>query len=119
MDLCGYRRTRHHPKIVKEIIKCLLFLDINKFIQLDFIDIYNVPYEMAITLKIIPTVFDPLDNFTKIYNQEMDSILWSHINEKYIIDKETPLRENVLIVYLYIKSFIWEKSEIIYHITIQ
>ena len=111
LDLCGYRRTRHHPKIVKEIIKCLLFLDINKFIQLDFIDIYNVPYEMAITLKIISTVFDPLDNFTKIYNQEMDSILWSHINEKYITDKETPLRENVLIVYLYIKSFIWEKSE--------
>ena len=111
LDLCGYRKTRHHPKIVREIIKCLLFLDINKFIQLDFIDIYNVPYEMAITLKIIPPVFDPLDNFTKIYNQEMDSILWSHINEKYLADKETPLRENVLIVYLYIKSFIWEKSE--------
>ena len=111
LDLCGYKKTRHHPKIVREIIKCLLFLDTNNFIQLDFIDIYNVPYEMAITLKIISSVFDPLDNFTKIYNKEMDTILWSHINEKCIANDKTPLRENVITVYLYIKSFIWERSE--------
>ena len=111
LDLCGYKKTRHHPKIVREIIKCLLFLDTNNFIQLDFIDIYNVPYEMAITLKIIAPIFDPLDNFTKIYNREMDVILWSHINEKHITSEEMPLRENVLTVFLYIKSFIWERSE--------
>ena len=41
LNLCGYKQTRHKPKIFFEIIKCLLFLCESNMIEItsDF-DIY-------------------------------------------------------------------------------
>ena len=44
-DSCGYKQTRHKPKIFYEIIKCLLFLNESNLINItsDF-DIYITGY---------------------------------------------------------------------------
>ena len=108
-DYCEYKRTKTRPKIVREIIKCLFFLETNNYIELDFFDIYNVPYDRCITLKIIAQNFDTANKFTKIYNSEMDSILctdYSPQKKKVHIN-----RENILTVYLYIKSYIGNRKK--------
>lgn len=103
-DYCEYKRTKTRPKIVREIIKCLFFLETNNYIELDFFDIYNVPYDRCITLKIIAQNFDTANKFTKIYNSEMDSILCADYSPK---EKKVHInRENILTVYLYMKSYI-------------
>src|SRR5699024_1607879 len=66
VDYCEYKRTKNRPKIVREIIKCLFFLETNNYIEIDFFDIYSVPYDRCITLKIIAQNFDTAKNFTKI-----------------------------------------------------
>lgn len=103
-DCCEYKRTTRRPKIVREIIKCLFFLETNNYIELDFFDIYSVPYDRCITLKIIAENFDTANKYTKIYNSEIDSILCSDYAPK---EKKIHInRENILTVYLYMKSYI-------------
>lgn len=109
IDYCEYKRSKNRPKIVREIIKCLFFLETNNYIELDFFDIYSVPYDRCITLKIIVQNFDTARNFTKIYNSEMDSILCADYAPK---EKKIRInRENILTVYLYVKSYIGSRRE--------
>ena len=104
LDRCEYIRRNPRPKIVKEIIKCLFFLETNNYIELDYLDIYNVPYDRCITLSIIAENFDCAGNFTKIYNSEFDSLFCTDYTMK---QKQVNIRhENLLLVYLYIKSYI-------------
>lgn len=104
LDRCEYMRRNPRPKIVKEIIKCLLFLEANNYIELDYLDIYNVPYDRCITLNIIVENFDCAANFTKVYNSEFDLLLCTDYTIK---QKQMSVRhENLLLVYLYIKSYI-------------
>lgn len=108
-DRCEYKRTTRRPKIVQEIIKCLFFLETNNYIELDFFDIYSVPYDRCITLKIITQNFDTANKFTKIYNSEIDSILCSDYSPR---EKKVHInRENILTVYLYIKSYIGTRKK--------
>lgn len=104
LDRCEYMRRNPRPKIVKEIIKCLLFLEANNYIELDYLDIYNVPYDRCITLNIIVENFDCAANFTQIYNSEFDLLLCTDYTIK---QKQMNVHhENLLLVYLYIKSYI-------------
>ena len=108
-DYCEYKRAKNRPKIVREIIKCLFFLETNNYIELDFFDIYSVPYDRCITLKIIAQNFDTANKFTKIYNSEMDSILCTDYSPQ---EKKIHInRENILTVYLYMKSYIGSRKE--------
>lgn len=108
-DYCEYKRTKTRPKIVREIIKCLFFLETNNYIELDFFDIYSVPYDRCITLKIIAQNFDTANKFTKIYNSEMDSILCADHSPQ---EKKVHInRENILTVYLYMKSYIGTRKK--------
>src|SRR5699024_2706215 len=109
VDYCEYKRTKNRPKIVREIIKCLFFLETNNYIEIDFFDIYSVPYDRCITLKIIAQNFDTAKNFTKIYNSEIDSILCADYAPK---EKKIRInRENILTSYLYVKSYIGSRRE--------
>ena len=104
LDRCEYMRRNPRPKIVKEIIKCLFFLEANNYIEIDYLDIYSVPYDRCITLNIIVENFDCAANFTKVYNSEFDLLLCTDYTIKQ--KKMSVRHENLLLVYLYIKSYI-------------
>lgn len=112
-DLCGYKQTRHKPKIFYEIIKCLLFLNESNLINItsDF-DIYNTGYTDCIQMDIICQNFDATENFSKITSSQLDFIMMgeSSIN-----------KENILMAFLYINSYIYirpkknDNEEIMYN----
>ena len=112
-DLCGYKQTRHKPKIFYEIIKCLLFLNESNLINItsDF-DIYNPGYTDCIQMDIICQNFDATENFSKITSSQLDFIMMgeSSIN-----------KENILMAFLYINSYIYirpkknDNEEIMYN----
>ena len=93
---CGYKTTRRKPKLFNEIIKCILFLKENYFIDVSF-DIYSIGYDDLIKIKIISKNFDAQSNFTKIYGKDIDIIL----NSKTRLNKES-----IITTFLYINSYI-------------
>lgn len=108
IEICGYKCTRQKPKIFNEILKCILFLDTSGYIELDPIDPYTITYDRCITLKIIAQNFDTSKHFTKIHNNEIDSILCTtHLLTE---NKIRTNRENILTSYLYIKSYIGSRK---------
>lgn len=101
LDSLGYKVTRHKPKLFYEIIKCLLFLHESNMISISIDDIYRVDYNDCIKIKIIKENFDYTENFTKLYGYQYDSIL--NIETKI-------LKENLLMAFLYINSYIGCRS---------
>ena len=93
---CGYKTTRRKPKLFYEIIKCLLFLKENYFVDVT-IDPFSIGYDDLIQIKIISKTFDVQSNFTKLYGKDLDAIL----NGKTSLN-----RENILMAFLYINSYI-------------
>lgn len=93
---CGYKITRRKPKLFYEIIKCLLFLKENCFIDTSF-NLYSIGYDDLIQIKIISKNFDAQSNFTKLYGKDLDTILNS---------ESTLNKENILVAFLYINSYI-------------
>lgn len=101
LNLCNYKKSNRKPKVFYEIIKSLLFLKENYFINCDF-DYYTIDYDECIPIEIITENFDVKDNFTKMYSKDFDQIF----------DSATTLSmESVLVVYLYIVSFIDNGSD--------
>lgn len=98
-DLCGYKQSRHKPKIFYEVIKVLLFLNESNMIRItsDF-DIYNVGYTDCIQINILCQNFDACKDFSKITSSQFDFIM---LNESSIN------RENILVAFLYINSYIY------------
>lgn len=98
-DLCGYKQSRHKPKIFYEVIKVLLFLNESNMIRItsDF-DIYNVGYTDCIQINILCQNFDACKDFSKITSSQFDFIM---LNESSIN------RENILVAFLYINSYIF------------
>jgi hypothetical protein len=95
-DFCGYKKHRNKPKIFYEIIKSILFLTENKFIETNF-DYSSIGYDDCIQIKIISDNFEPKENFTKITGESIDTIMMT----------DTSLnRENIISVFLYINSYI-------------
>lgn len=95
LNLCKYKKSSRKPKIFYEIIKSLLFLKENYFINCDF-DYYTIDYDECIPIEIITENFDVKDNFTKMYIKDFDQIFSSDTNLS---------KESILAVYLYIVSF--------------
>ena len=96
LKLCGYKLTKTKSKIFYEIIKCILFLKENYFIETDF-DIHNISYNDLIQIKIISENFDSFNNFTKVYGEDVDSILGYNGSLN---------KENIIAIFLYINSYI-------------
>ena len=114
-DLCGYKQTRHKPKIFYEIIKCLLFLNESNLINItsDF-DIYNTGYTDCIQMDIICQNFDATENFSKITSSQLDFIMMgeSSINKENIsthtyisVQRKTTMRKLCIIPKLDQKRF--------------
>lgn len=102
-ELCGYKQSRHKPKIFYEIIKVLLFLNESNMIRIisDF-DIYNVGYTDCIQMDILCQNFDACKDFSKITSSQFDFIM---LNESSIN------RENILVTFLYINSYIFIRQK--------
>lgn len=101
LSLCKYKKSNRKQKVFYEIIKSILFLKENYFINCDF-DYRTIGYDECIPIEIITENFDVKDNFTKIYSMDFDQIF----------DSATTLSmESILAVYLYIVSFIDNGSD--------
>lgn len=95
-EKCNYKISTTKPKIFYEILKCLLFLKENNYIECNF-DPYKIGYKDCIKINIIREVFDIPDTFTKVYGKTMDVIYKS----------DTKLsKESIITVFLYINSYI-------------
>ena len=98
---CGYKTSRNKPKVFYEVIKSLLFLKENNFIDTDF-DYYSIGYEDCIEIKIIKDNFDVSEKFTKIYGNQFDTIMMADSSLN---------KENILMAFLYINSYIGCRSK--------
>ena len=96
LSTCGYKLQKHKPKIFYEVIKAILFLKANYFIETDF-DINTIGYDDFIEIKIIENNFMPTGSFVRLYSSDFDKIMSLKANAS---------NENVLLCYLYISSYI-------------
>lgn len=96
LDFCGYKTTRHKPKMFYEVVRCLLFLKWNNMVDVDF-DPSDVSYDQVLEAMVIEENFIPASDFTRLYIADFDSIMEIEC---------TVSKEIVLSVYLYICSFI-------------
>lgn len=93
---CKYKTPSRKPKIFYEIVKSLLFLKENNFIETDF-DFETINYNDCIEVKIISENFDATQYFTKLYGSSFDLIIMNDSNLNI---------ESLLTVFLYINSYI-------------
>ena len=96
LRLCNYKLTSRKPRIFYEVVKSLLFLKENYFIETNF-DYHTINYDDCIKIKIISKNFDATSNFTKLYGKDFDTIMMADSSLN---------RENILVAFLYINSYI-------------
>lgn len=94
--ICGYKTSRNKPKVFYEVIKSLLFLKENNFIDVNF-DYYAISYEDCIEIDIITENFIPTKDYAILSGKTFDSIM--------AIDSKIN-KENILVAFLYILSYI-------------
>lgn len=102
LNFYGYKTTKNKPKAVKEILDVLEYMINNKMIEVKQ-DLDSIGYDTGIEIQIIPENFDHPNKFTKITSSQIDTIMMadSSIN-----------KENLLIAFLYINSYIgFRKNE--------
>lgn len=102
LSFYGYKTTSRKPKAFKEILDVLEYMINNKMIEVKQ-DLDSIGYDTGIEIQIIPEYFDHPNKFTKITSSQIDTIMMadSSIN-----------KENLLIAFLYINSYIgFRKNE--------
>lgn len=101
LNFYGYKTTRHKPKAFKEILDVLEYMVNNKMIEVQQ-DLDSIGYDTGIEIKIISENFDHPKKFTKITSTQIDTIMMSDSS----INKE-----NLLMAFLYINSYIGCRGE--------
>lgn len=102
LNFYGYKTTSRKPKAFKEILDVLEYMINNRMIEIKQ-DLDSIGYDTGIEIQIIPENFDHPNKFTKITSSQIDTIMMadSSIN-----------KENLLIAFLYINSYIgFRKNE--------
>ena len=97
LNFYGYKTHKRRPKAVQEILDVLEYMINNKMIEVQQ-DLDSIGYDTGIEIKIIPENFDVTNNFSKITSSQFDFIM---MNESSIN------RENILMAFLYINSYIF------------
>lgn len=100
-EFYGYQTGSHKPKSFYEVLDVLEYMINNKMIEVaQPLDSLN--YDSGIEIKIIPENFDSKEKFTILTASEFNNIMMaeSSIN-----------RENLLLAYLYISSYIGCRAE--------
>lgn len=101
LNFYGYKTTKHKPKSVDEILDVLEYMMNSNMITI-LQDLDSLGYDTGIEIKIIPENFDHPDHFTKLTSHQLDTIMMadSSIN-----------KENLLMAFLYINSYIGCRSK--------
>lgn len=96
LEFYGYKTTKHKPKAFHEILDVLEYMINNRMIEVKQ-DLDSLSYDTGIEIKIIPENFDYPDKFAKLTSSQFDSIMMADSSLN---------RENILIAFLYINSYI-------------
>ncbi len=96
LNFYGYKTNKNKPKAVYEILDILEYMINNKMIEIDQ-DLDAASYDTAIEIKIIPENFDYPDKFGKITSSQYEVIMMADASLN---------RENILMAFLYINSYI-------------
>ena len=96
LEFYGYKTKSRKPKAFKEILDVLEYMINNNMIEVKQ-DLYSLSYDTGIEIKIIPDNFDTPDKFGKLTSSQFDTIMMADGSLN---------RENILVVFLYINSYI-------------
>ena len=96
LDFYGYKTKKNKPKAVYEILDVLEYMINNKMIEVKQ-DLDSLSYDTGIEIKIIPENFDYPDKFGKLTSTQFDAIMMADSSLN---------RENILMAFLYINSYI-------------
>lgn len=100
MNFYGYKTHRNKPKAFKEVLDVLEYMINNKMIEVEQ-DLDSITYDTGIKIVIIPENFDSTEKFSKLTSGQFDTIMMA----------DTSLnRENILMAFLYINSYIGCRS---------
>lgn len=100
MNFYGYKTHRNKPKAFKEVLDVLEYMINNKMIEIKQ-DLDALSYDTGIKITIIPDNFDSTEKFGKLTSGQFDTIMMA----------DTSLnRENLLMAFLYINSYIGCRS---------
>ena len=95
LDFYGYKITSRKPKALKEVLDVLEYMINNKMIEV-YQDLDSLSYDTGIEIKIIPENFD-FPRFTKLTSSQLNTIMMADSSLN---------KENILMVFLYINSYI-------------
>lgn len=101
MEFYGYKTTSRKPKAFKEILDVLEYMINNKMIEVKQ-DLDSLSYDTGIEIKIIPKNFDFPEKFGKLTSSQFDVIMMADSSLN---------RENILMAFLYINSYIGCRSK--------
>lgn len=96
LEFYGYKTTSRKPKAFKEILDVLEYMINNKMIYIKQ-DLDSINYDTGIEIKIIKENFDTVQNFSKLTSSQLDTIMMADSSLN---------RENILVAFLYINSYI-------------
>lgn len=101
LDFYGYKTNKRRPNAVQDILDVLTYMVEQKMIEVKQ-DINSLGYDTGIEIKIIPENFDVTNNFSRLTSSQLDFVLAhsSGVN-----------REKVLMVFLYINSYIYTRPK--------
>lgn len=96
LEFYGYKTHRNKPKAFGEILDVLEYMVNNCMIEV-VQDLDSINYDTGIEIKIIPENFDSQKNFSKLTSSQYNTILMADSSLN---------RENILMAFLYINSYI-------------
>ena len=102
LDFYGYKTHRNKPKAFKEILDVLEYMINNKMIEVKQ-DLDSLSYDTGIEITIIPDNFDSAEKFSKITSSQYNTIMMADSSLN---------RENILMAFLYINSYIGCRQKI-------
>lgn len=102
LNFYGYKTTKNKPKAVYEILDVFEYMINNKMIEVKQ-DLDSLTYDTGIEIKIIPENFDCPDKFTKLTSSQFNTIMMADSSLN---------KENILMAFLYINSYIGCRSQI-------
>lgn len=102
LNFYGYKTTKNKPKAVYEILDVLEYMINSQMIAITQ-DLDSLTYDTGIEIKIIPENFDCPDRFTKLTSSQFNTIMMADSSLN---------KENILMAFLYINSYIGCRSQI-------
>lgn len=103
LEFYGYKTTSKKSKSFKETLDVLEYMVNNKMIEIRQ-DLNSLSSDTGIEIKIIPENFDCPTKFTKLTSSQLNTIMMADSSLN---------KENILIVFLYINSYIGYRNKAI------